>query len=103
NFLARHAACCDTPQTSDGVIVNIAVRDIAGRLVVTRLTYTPTLVDRATLVIVPLAERLRGGRTSPPRADLFASWARTVSRMDMLGAANHGVVPDDPPPGVATR
>ncbi|MEP6696107.1 MAG: CapA family protein [Pseudonocardiales bacterium] len=103
NFLARHSACCDTPQTSDGVIVNITVREVGGRLLVSRLTYTPTLVDRATLAIVPLAERLATHRQSPPRDALVASWARTVSRIDQLGAAEYGVLPDSVPPGLPSR
>lgn len=103
NFLARHADCCATPQTSDGVIVNIAVRETAGRLVVSRVTYVPTLVDRTTLGIIPLADRLRSGRTSPSRQFLLASWARTVNRMNLLGADKYGVAPEDAPPGAPTR
>jgi poly-gamma-glutamate synthesis protein (capsule biosynthesis protein) len=103
NFLARHSACCDKPQTFDGVIVHVTVTPVAGRLAVSRLTYTPTMVDRTGLAVVPLALAWRTGPVSPARADIAASWRRTVTAMDALGAAAAGVVPDDPPPGFPVR
>ncbi len=103
NFLARHAPCCDSPPTFDGVIVHVVVEATAGRLRVTALTYTPTMVDPGTLVVVPVAAALAAGAASPSRAELMASWRRTVARMDSLDAAGSGVVPDDPPPGLPTR
>lgn len=97
NFLARHAPCCDSPPTFDGVIVQVTVGPVAGRLRVTAVTYTPTMVDRSSLVVVPVAAALGGGEgaTSASRADLEASWRRTVARMDLLGAGRFGVLPAD--------
>ncbi len=97
NFLARHASCCDSPPTFDGVVVRVRVSSAAGRLRVTALTYTPTMVDPATLVVLPVADALREGAGN--RDDLVASWRRTVARMGALGA---GVLPDDLPAGLPT-
>ncbi len=102
NFLARHSACCDKPATFDGVIVDITVRPHGGRLAVTRLTYLPTHVNPATLVIEPVAAALRGAVPAVQRAALVASWDRTVSAMDSLGTSAYGVVPEDAPPGMPT-
>lgn len=102
NFLARHASCCDSPPTFDGVIVNLTVAPRAGRLAVTALTYTPTHVNPNTLVVEPIApalHRLAGGAA---RTALIESWGRTVARMDALHAAVYGVRPDDPPAGLPT-
>jgi len=42
NFLAKHAPCCDSPATRDGVIVRVVVAKVGGRLLVRRFTFTPT-------------------------------------------------------------
>lgn len=102
NFLARHSACCDQPATFDGVIVDITIAPVGGRLAVTRLTYIPTHVNPATLVIEPVAATLRGSMTTAQRAALVASWSRTVSAMDALGASRYGVLPEDARPGLPT-
>ncbi|MDQ6874925.1 MAG: CapA family protein [Actinomycetota bacterium] len=102
NFLARHAPCCDSPPTFDGVIVNITVQPRAGRLMVTALTYAPTHVNPDTLVVEPVAQTLRRLGAGAARSALVESWRRTVARMDMLHAAAYGVRPDDPPAGLPT-
>ena len=102
NFLARHSACCDQPATFDGVIVDVTVQPQGGRLAVTRLTYLPTHVNPATLVIEPVAAALRGSASAQQRAALVASWRRTVSAVDLLGASRYGVVPEEVPAGMPT-
>lgn len=97
NFLARHATCCDTPHTRDGVIVQVTVTGTGSGPRVTRLTYTPTYVDPATVTILPVARALADPGTPPAlRAVLQESWRRTTATMGALGAARYGVLPTRP-------
>lgn len=98
NFLARHAPCCDTPQTRDGMIVQVTVEVQNGTPAVSRLGYSPTYVDPATVTILPVARTLWDPHLSPAlRNDLEQSWQRTTATVDMLGAAAAGVVPTEQP------
>jgi poly-gamma-glutamate synthesis protein (capsule biosynthesis protein) len=94
NFLSnQHPQCCPLG-AQDGVIVTLHVEEQAGRFVVTRVTYTPTFVERGPYFVRPVAAGLDDAETSPAlRAELEASWARTVSAIDALGAAAYGVAP----------
>src|SRR5664280_414907 len=98
NFLARHAPCCDTPQTRDGMIVQVTVEVQKGTPAVSRLGYTPTYVDPATVTILPVARTLWDPHLSPAlRSDLEQSWQRTTATVDKLAAAAAGVVPTEQP------
>lgn len=94
NFLAKHAPCCDTPATRDGVIVRVVVANVGGRLLVRRLTFTPTWVDQRSLIVLPVAQALADPATpAGDRSALRASWRRTVSVVESLAGARAGVVP----------
>jgi poly-gamma-glutamate synthesis protein (capsule biosynthesis protein) len=98
NFLAKHAPCCDSPQTRDGMILQVTVTEQDGRFVVTRLAYTPTFVDPQSMKVLPVVQTLRGPNLEPSlRQALLDSWQRTVTRVDMLGADRMGVQPSDSP------
>jgi poly-gamma-glutamate capsule biosynthesis protein CapA/YwtB (metallophosphatase superfamily) len=98
NFLARHAPCCDTPPTRDGMILQVTVTERHGRFAVSGMRYTPTYVDAQTIMVLPVARMLRQPGLAPPlRQALLDSWQRTVTRVDMLGAARLGVAPDEHP------
>ncbi|MEP6462087.1 MAG: CapA family protein [Frankiaceae bacterium] len=97
NLLAHHAPCCNTPPTRDGLLITAEIGLQAGRYAVRRLTYTPTYVDQRTSRVFPVAARLRDPRLSATeRVTLTASWARTVARVNALGAAAEGVTPAGP-------
>lgn len=94
NFLAKHAPCCDTPQTRDGMILQVTVTEQAGRVVVTHLTYTPTFVDPHSMRVLPIPETLRERGLDPAlRQALVDSSQRTVTRVNLLGADRIGVQP----------
>jgi poly-gamma-glutamate synthesis protein (capsule biosynthesis protein) len=98
NFLAKHAPCCDTPQTRDGMILQLTVTQQGGPFVVTHITYTPTYVDPQTMTVLPASQTLRQPGVSPPlHQALLDSWQRTVDRVDLLGADRIGVQPDEHP------
>ena len=92
NFLSnQHPQCCPLA-AQDGVIVTLHVEEQAGRLLVTRVAYTPTWVERGPYLVRPVAAGLDDEVTPPAlRAELEASWARTVAAIGSLGAA--GVAP----------
>jgi poly-gamma-glutamate synthesis protein (capsule biosynthesis protein) len=94
NFLSnQHPQCCP-PAVQDGVIVTLHVEEHAGRFVVTRVAYTPTWVERGPYLVRPVAAGLEDVETpASVRAELEASWARTVSAIGSLGAAAYGVAP----------
>jgi poly-gamma-glutamate synthesis protein (capsule biosynthesis protein) len=98
NFLAKHAPCCDTPQTRDGMVLQVTVTEQAGAFVVTRVAYTPTYVDPQTMTVLPIPETLHGGAVDPAlRQALLDSFQRTVDRVDLLGADRVGIQPDQRP------
>jgi poly-gamma-glutamate synthesis protein (capsule biosynthesis protein) len=98
NFLARHAPCCDTPPTRDGMILKVTVTRRNGRFAVRRIVYTPTYVDPQTVTILPVARALQQpGLSAPLRQALLGSFKRTVARVDLLGADRLGATPDQHP------
>jgi poly-gamma-glutamate synthesis protein (capsule biosynthesis protein) len=94
NFLSnQHPQCCPLA-AQDGVIVTLHVEEQAARFVVTRVSYTPTWVERGPYLVRPVAAGLDAAATAPAlRAELEASWARTISAIGALGAAAYGVEP----------
>jgi hypothetical protein len=95
NFLAKHAPCCDTPQTRDGMILQVTVGPQGDHFVVQTIVYTPTFVDPATMTVLPVPEDLANPSLDPAlRQELLDSYQRTVSRVDLLGADTVGVQPD---------
>jgi poly-gamma-glutamate capsule biosynthesis protein CapA/YwtB (metallophosphatase superfamily) len=98
NFLSRHAPCCDTPPTRDGMIVQVTITKLRGRFVVRRIAYMPTYVDPRTATVLPVARSLRQAGLSPSlRQALLGSWRRTVARVNLLGADQLGVTTDQRP------
>lgn len=99
NFLSNQspAAAPELPAGSqDGVIVEatFAESDTDGAFSVTKLSYTPTWVDRGNgFVITPVAATLRDPATPAPlRNALTDSLARTNAAINGLGAVEkHGV------------
>lgn len=84
-------------RTQDGVIVAVDFvedRDERGRFSVEEVAYVPTWVDRGTHVIVDVGTHLDGGDVAGDRrAQLEASWERTVEAITTDGAEQWGVEP----------
>jgi poly-gamma-glutamate capsule biosynthesis protein CapA/YwtB (metallophosphatase superfamily) len=98
NFLSRHAPCCDTPATRDGMILQVTIANLRERFAVRHIAYTPTYVDPRTVTVMPVARALRQAGGSPSlRQALLGSWQRTVSRVNLLGADRLGVAVDQRP------
>ena len=64
--------------TRDGVILNVKIGDGPGGVAVQGVTYTPTWVDRNTMQVVTVADRLAPGLDRWDRSTLRQSWSRTV-------------------------
>jgi poly-gamma-glutamate capsule biosynthesis protein CapA/YwtB (metallophosphatase superfamily) len=90
NFLSNQrpgatATCC-LPQTQDGLLVHIEVKENATGFAVDRVLYTPTWVEPGTYRILPVADALEEPDTSPEQSALLAqSWRRTVATVRALG------------------
>jgi poly-gamma-glutamate synthesis protein (capsule biosynthesis protein) len=98
NFLSRHAPCCDTPATRDGMILQVTIAKLRERFAVRHIAYTPTYVDPRTVTVLPVARALQQAGLSPSlRQALLGSWQRTVSRVNLLGADRLGVAVDQRP------
>jgi poly-gamma-glutamate synthesis protein (capsule biosynthesis protein) len=104
NFLSNQNPQCCPLAAQDGVIVTLHVEEQAGRYLVTRVAYTPTWVERGPYLVRPVAAGLDDAATLPAlRAELEASWARTVAAIGALGAAANGVAPTRTPDARARR
>lgn len=81
NFLSNQSSECCPPETQDGVIVEVTVRERpSGRLRTARVDYTPTWVKRGPFTILPVAHELDEEGVPPEvRGDLIESWDRTVT------------------------
>ncbi|MGI9021909.1 MAG: CapA family protein [Acidimicrobiales bacterium] len=99
NFLSNQTAACCPAASQDGVIVLVTVSDEGGVVRVTDVTYEPTWVEHPGFVVRAVATALADPATAAERADLEASWQRTVAAISSLGADNEGVVPARPAPG----
>lgn len=99
NFLsAQTEASNGTPSVEDGVIVQLTVEEGRRGFGVTRVTYTPTWVEPGTYRILPVAPSLNAAWPSDlERAQLAASWDRTVTAITSLGADALGVEPKRTP------
>jgi hypothetical protein len=90
NFLTNQSANCCVAATQDGVIVQVAVGDVApgGPAVVQGVTAIPTWVDRANGYRVrPVLTGIGDPATSPDvRAELERSRDRTLEALTRLGA-----------------
>jgi poly-gamma-glutamate synthesis protein (capsule biosynthesis protein) len=86
NFLSNQSAACCPAATQDGVIVRADVTEQAdGRFLVTALEGVPTMVQRGTYRVLPVAATLADPATPPAlRAALQASWHRTATTMNTL-------------------
>ena len=81
--------------TRDGAILHIEIGDGPDGLVVRRVTYTPTWVDRTVMKVVPVADHLLDPGLGPwRRTTLQRSWAATVGTLGALGARALGVQPN---------
>jgi poly-gamma-glutamate capsule biosynthesis protein CapA/YwtB (metallophosphatase superfamily) len=101
NLLSNMHPRVTGPRTQDGVIVTIEVVEEPGSdgFVVGDVAYVPTWVDRDTHEIVDVGATLASGErhgeplTEDRRAELEASWARTVDAITSEGADDWGVAP----------
>jgi hypothetical protein len=98
NFLSNQNPQCCPLAAQDGVIVTLHVEESDGRFAVARVTYTPTWVERGPYVVRPVAAGLDDVTTpARVRAELEASWARTVAAIGSLGLGPPDVVPTNVP------
>jgi hypothetical protein len=94
NFLSNQNPVCCPRAAQDGVIVNLHVEEQDARFVVRRVTYTPTWVERGPYLVRPVAADLDDRSTSAAvKAELEASWTRTVAAIGSPGAEAYGVAP----------
>ncbi|HSP39388.1 MAG TPA: CapA family protein [Frankiaceae bacterium] len=100
NFLSNQSPACCPPASQDGVIVTLHLTDAHGPWAVSRVSFTPTYVDRANgYVILPVAGTMADRSLRPDlRKQLADSWRRTTTTM--LSAHPPGVAPDQKPPGL---
>lgn len=96
NFLSNQSAACCPPASQDGVIVTLHFARTGAAWTVSRVSFTPTWVDRAHgFVIRPVPQALRNAREPGVKTALTDSWRRTVRTMTAGRAPN--VVPDARP------
>jgi poly-gamma-glutamate capsule biosynthesis protein CapA/YwtB (metallophosphatase superfamily) len=80
NSLSAQSAACCPAATQDGVLVKVTVVHKAGRMVVGRLSYIPTWVERPSYRVLPVGRALARRSASPAtRAMLRASLRRTTT------------------------
>jgi poly-gamma-glutamate capsule biosynthesis protein CapA/YwtB (metallophosphatase superfamily) len=92
NFLSKHAACCDAPQTRDGIIMRATVAKEGDRYVVTGIRYTPTFVDPQSLTVLPVPEDLKMPGLDPGlRQELLDSSQRTEAAVNSLHTDQVGI------------
>lgn len=90
NFLSNQ----NRPSTQDGAILHVEIGDSADGPAVRSIAYTPTWVDRATMQVVAVANRLLDPKLDPrERTILRRSWSRTVKAFGSLGAHRRGIRP----------
>lgn len=100
NILSNmYASTCCPAASQDGVVVETTFTEGPdGRFRVDEVLYTPTWVDRrGGHVVTPVADALREEQDPRRRAELEASWQRTVAAIESRGAAEHGVRPSSTP------
>ena len=104
NFLSNQSPAADPtlPAASqDGVIVEVSFEESLtdNNFSATGVAYTPTWVDRTNgYVITPVAAALKDPATpAATKAQLQASWQRTTTAINALGAADKGVTPSASP------
>ena len=100
NFISNQrpgatATCC-LPETQDGLLVRLDVEetDTGWR---SSVTYGPTWVRPGTYEIVPVGVALDDPVFAAERDALSASWERTVTTVESMGARRAGVRPADAP------
>ena len=80
NSLSAQSPTCCPAAAQDGLLVQVAVVERAGRLVVEEVRYVPTWVQHPGYRILPVATTLARGSASPAtRAALRASLRRTTA------------------------
>lgn len=105
NLLSNMHAALTGPETQDGVVVTLeVVEDPDHGFVVDEVAYVPTWVDLDTHVVVDVGVALDAGELhgvpldGDTRAELEASWERTVDAITREGADDWGVAPARSPP-----
>ncbi len=106
NLLSNMHPAVTGPGTQDGVVVTVEVVEEPdhGGFVVDEVAYVPTWVDLAEHVVVDVGAALLSGELhgvpldGDTRAELEASWDRTVDAITREGADEWGVAPVHPPP-----
>jgi poly-gamma-glutamate capsule biosynthesis protein CapA/YwtB (metallophosphatase superfamily) len=106
NLLSNMHPAVTGPETQDGAIVTLEVVEDPdhGGFAVDEVAYVPTWVDLDTHVVVDVGAALNSDELhgepldDDTRAQLEASWGRTVDAITREGADDWGVAPVHPPP-----
>jgi poly-gamma-glutamate capsule biosynthesis protein CapA/YwtB (metallophosphatase superfamily) len=96
NLLSNMDPAVTGPPTQDGVValVEVIEDDEGAGFTVGEVTYVPTWVDRSTHVIIDVGAALDAADLDEQRrAELEASWDRTVAAITLEGADGWGVAP----------
>lgn len=103
NLLSNNSPGCCRDDTTDGMLVTVALGDRPDRagVAVTAVRFTPTWNERRTFQVLPAAETLAAGVADPElAADLRASYARTAQHALALTGGALPVTPTAAlPPG----
>ncbi|MDG2114006.1 MAG: CapA family protein, partial [Actinomycetota bacterium] len=86
NLLSNQEPKCCTAYSQDGVVAEVRIGDSGGKVAVTGFEFTPTWVDRTTMQVVPVVERLSNGEELPRwiRVGLELSLERTLDSLAQL-------------------
>lgn len=87
NFLSNQEPKCCTAYSQDGVVAEVRIGDVDGRVAITGFEFTPTWVDRTTMQVVPVVSRLSNDPEIPRwiRVGLEASLERTLDSLALDG------------------
>lgn len=87
NFLSNQSAACCPAASQDGMILSAMVTERRSGGFEVALSYVPTMVERGSYRVLPVAAALADPATPPGlRTDLEASWERTTAVVESLGA-----------------
>ncbi|GGI09401.1 CapA family protein [Egicoccus halophilus] len=94
NLLSNMHAEFTGPNSQDGILAHFEVTETEpGSFEVTDVGYVPLWVDRSRHLVVDVGTALAEDRHPQLRAELTASWERTLDAVDRDGASAWGVAP----------
>lgn len=99
NLLSNQSPAAGLPAgTQDGAVLKIHVRQGSSGLVADRVTFIPTFCQIGPYIVWPVAQTLDDPATPAPlRAQLLASWQRTLAAEASLPGHTSDATPDSPP------